>query len=45
MPKSPVWLTPSQEDTLRGFLGEILDRISNEDLQEIYNQLIEQENQ
>jgi hypothetical protein len=39
MPKSPVWLTPSQEDTLRGFLGEILDRISNEDLQEIYNQL------
>lgn len=39
MPKSPVWLTPSQEDTLRGFLGEILDRINNDDLQEIYEQL------
>ena len=43
MPKSPVWLTPSQEDTLRGFLGEILDRINNDDLQEIYEQLTKED--
>jgi hypothetical protein len=34
-----ITLTEAQEDTLRGYLGEILATDSNQDIQDIYEML------
>lgn len=39
-----IELTPTQEDTLRGYLGEILATDNNKAIQEIYDMLLEKQN-
>jgi hypothetical protein len=49
MPKSPIWLTDSEMEILRGYLGEILDNSNTpstdiEALGSAYKQTLEEEN-